>query len=316
MQKTGLTSIVSLAWLAAAATGCSSPQQKPTADTTAQKPAAPPVPSKVGEATGFSTPESVLWDAEQGVWFVSNINGNPSQKDNNGFISRLTKEGAVDSLHFIMAGKGGVKLNAPKGLALVGDTLWVADIDAIRGFNKRTGAPVASIDAGSKAHFLNDVAAGPDGSVYITDTGILFDAKGQATHPGPDRIYVLSGGKISVAAEGDWLERPNGITWDAANARFILVPFGGPHLLGWKPGESKADTLGTGPGSQDGVEMWNGTPIITSWADSTVFALENGTPRKLVTGQNAPADIGLDPIRGLLAIPRFMDNTVEFWSLK
>ncbi len=316
MQNLRLTSIVSLAWIATAATGCSSAQQKPAADSTAQQPAAPPAPARIGEATGFSTPESVLWDAEQGVWFVSNINGNPSQKDDNGFISRLTKDGAIDSLYFIQAGRGGVKLNAPKGLALVGDTLWVADIDAVRGFNKRTGAPIASIDAGSKAHFLNDVATGPDGALYITDTGIQFDAKGEVTHPGPDRIYVLKGRKISVGAEGDWLERPNGITWDAATSRFIVVPFGGPHILGWKPGETRADTLGTGPGAQDGVEMWNGAALITSWADSTIFVLENGAEKKLITGQNAPADIGLDPARGLLAIPRFMDNRIEFWSLR
>lgn len=317
MQRLHATSILSLACVALLATGCNSAQQKPAAaDTTAAQPAAPAAPAKVSEATGFSTPESVLWDAEQGVWFVSNINGNPSQKDNNGFISRLTRDGAVDSLHFIEAGKNGVKLNAPKGLALVGDTLWVADIDAIRGFNKRTGAPVASIDVGSKAHFLNDVAVGPDNAIYFTDTGVQFDAKGGLTHPGPDRIYVLTGRKVSVGAEGDWLERPNGLTWDAAAARFVVVPFGGPHILGWKPGETKADTLGTGPGGQDGVEMWEGKALITSWADSTIFMLENGAEKKLITGQNAPADIGLDPSRGLLAIPRFMDNTVEFWSLR
>ena len=141
----------------------------------------------------MKTPESARYDASQDIWFVSNINGNPSQKDGNGFIVRLTPDGsAMDSTPFIESGRHGVTLNAPKGLAIVGDTLWVADIDAVRAFNTTTGAPIASIDIkGSK--FLNDVVAGPDGSVYITDTGVQFDEKGQMVHPGPDRIFQVIG---------------------------------------------------------------------------------------------------------------------------
>ena len=67
-------------------------------------------------------------------------------------------------------------LNAPKGMAIVGDTLWVADIDAVRGFNRKSGALVANI-AVPGAKFLNDVTAGPDG-LYITDTGIHIGAGG------------------------------------------------------------------------------------------------------------------------------------------
>lgn len=56
---------------------------------------------------------------------------------------------------------------------IVGDTLWVADIDAMRAFNKRTGAVIATVDLRPRgAVFLNDVAAGPDGALYITDTGL------------------------------------------------------------------------------------------------------------------------------------------------
>jgi sugar lactone lactonase YvrE len=172
------------------------------------------------------------------------------------------------------------------------------------------------VELGKKAKFLNDVAAGPDGTVYITDTGVLFDAKGQATHPGPDRIFALKGRTVSVAAEGPWLEGPNGITWDPAAGRFIVVAFLGPHLLGWKPGEAKADTIGTGPGQQDGVEFLNGELLISSWADSTVFAAAPGGNHKVITGVQSPADIGVDPARNLVAIPVFLENRVEIWKVK
>jgi len=295
---------------------CGKKEAPPPAKAEADSTPAPAGPSRISVIEGFKTPESVLWDAEQDVWFVSNIDGNPSLKDNNGFISRLKADGSVDSLRFIAAGRGMVTLNAPKGMALVGDTLWVADIDAVRGFNRRTGALVANVEAGRQAKFLNDVAAAPDGIVYITDTGVLFDAKGQPSHPGPDRIFALKGRKLTVVAEGDWLEWPNGITWDRPNARFLLAPFGGPHITAWKPGVAKVDTIATGPGGQDGIEVLpDGRTLITSWTDSTVFTPSAGGNKKLITGVASPADIGVDPARGWLAIPIFTGNRVEFWNL-
>lgn len=278
--------------------------------------AAPATPERVTSIAGFSTPESVLWSAKEDVWFVSNINGSPLAKDGNGFISRVSRDGVIDSLHFIEGGKNGVTLNGPKGLAQVGDTLWVADIDAVRAFNAHTGAPIASIELGKQATFLNDVAVGPDGAVYITDSGLGFDDKGNPTHPGPDRIFELKGRTATVALEGDFLERPNGITWDGANGRFVIVAFGGPHVLGWKPGIPKVDTIGTGPGMMDGVEFVGTDLLITSWADSSVFALTSSGNSKKVTGVASPADIGVDQLRGLVAIPIFTGNSVEVWRVK
>ena len=307
MTKETTTLLLSLAALTACA-----PKEK-------QQPAsaAPPtLPTRVATAEGFSTPESVLWDAEQGVWFVSNIDGNPSAKDGNGFISRLRADGTIDSLRFAAGGRGGVVLNAPKGLALLGDTLWVTDIDAVRGFDRHSGAPVASVEFGRQAKFLNDLAAGPEGVLYVTDTGILFDSKGQMSHPGPDRLFALQGRKVTIAAEGDWLERPNGITWDASQGQLIMAPFGGPDLLAWTPGGAKPDTLAQGPGGFDGVEILpDGHILVSSWTDSTVHLIGDHTATKAITGVNTPADIGLDPARGWVAVPLFMDNRVEFWQL-
>ena len=90
---------------------------------------------KVGEASDFQNPESARWDPDQSLWFVSNVNGDPGAKDNNGYISRLKPDGTADTGKFIVGGSKGVTLNAPKGMAITGDTLWVADIDAVRAFD-------------------------------------------------------------------------------------------------------------------------------------------------------------------------------------
>lgn len=291
--------------------GCGRKDSAPAADA-----AEVATPSRVATSEGFSTPESVLWDADQQVWFVSNINGSPVAKDGNGFISRLDRDGGVEHLQFVAGGKNGTVLHAPKGMTIVGDTLWVSDIDAVRGFHRRSGAPLATVEFGAQARFLNDVAAGPDGTLYITDTGMGMDDQGNFIHPGPDRVFALAGGKVTVALEGDWLARPNGITWDQAGGRFILVPFGGPAVTAWKPGQNAVDTLGTGPGGFDGVELLGGEIYFTSWADSALYALGESGMRKAVMGVNSPADIGVDPARGLIAIPSFMENRVEVWRVR
>src|SRR5260221_6952330 len=132
--------------LAALGTACQRVDRTPPAsdtpamgDTTATPapvaaPAPPPPPAatKVAVVEGFLTPESVLHDPAQDIYFVSNINGSPTAKDNNGFISRAQPDGAVENLKFIEGGHGGGTLHAPKGLAIPGDTMWVAGIDVVR----------------------------------------------------------------------------------------------------------------------------------------------------------------------------------------
>src|SRR6185295_12870463 len=123
------TSLLTLAALTAAA-ACAKPD---AANDTTKKPdssaaAAPATATKLGEAAGMSTPESVRYDADRDVFFVSNINGNPSQHDGNGFIAVVRADSTGVMSKLVEGGKNGAKLDAPKGMAIVGDTLWVADI--------------------------------------------------------------------------------------------------------------------------------------------------------------------------------------------
>ncbi|MBM3906784.1 MAG: SMP-30/gluconolactonase/LRE family protein [Gemmatimonadetes bacterium] len=256
------------------------------------------------------------YDEAQDLWFVSNINGNPSQKDGNGFIARLTADGAMmDSIPFIEGGRNGVILNAPKGMAIVGETLWVADIDALRGFNTKTGAPVASIEIKGSA-FLNDLVAGPDGSVYITDTGVRFDEKGEMTHPGPDRIVQVIGRQYKAVVNFTGSPGPNGIAYDAEAQRFLINAFASTTFFSWKPGMATADSLGSGAGAGDGLEVLaDGRAVYTSWADSSLSVFANGASSTLLKGLPNPADIGYDPKRQRIAVPLFNDGKVVLISL-
>src|SRR5258708_4732548 len=291
----------------------------PATPAPAAAPAAAPAPgaTKVTVVEGFLTPESVLHDPVQDIYFVSNINGGPTTKDNNGFISRVRPDGAVENLKFIEGGHGGVTLNAPKGLAIRGDTLWVADIDMVRSFHRKTGAPRDSVSlAGLGAVFLNDIAIAQTGALYITDTGIRFDDVGNMLHPGPDRIFrVGTDRQVTVAVRGDTLGRPNGITLDSVGKRFIVVQFGGRSVLAWKPGDKAPSVIAKGPGGFDGVEIAGSRLLVSGGTGSTVASYQSGQEVKVITGVPSPADIGYDGKRKRVLIPIFSGNRVEIWQL-
>lgn len=275
----------------------------------------PAAASKVLTVQGFMTPETVLYDSTQDIYFVSNINGPALAKDDNGFISRVKPDGAVENLKFIEGGRNGVVLNGPKGMALLGDTLWVADIDVMRAFNSKTGAQLDSV-ALPGAVFLNALAIA-SGAIYITDTGIRFDDVGNVLHPGPDRVYrIAPDRKVTVAIQGDTLGRPNGILLDPAGKRFIIVEYGGKAVLAWKPEDKAPSVIGKGAGGFDGVIITNGGRLlVSSWNDSTVSAYESGQEVKLIAGVPSPAGIGYDSKRSRVLIPVFTGNRVEVWQL-
>jgi len=260
----------------------------------------------IATPSGFIQPEAVRYDPDQDVYFVSNFGpGDAQAKDNNGFISRMSPDGAISQREFIAGGKKGVTLHSPRGMYIVGDTLWVADEDAVRGFNRSTGAPLFTADFSTyKLGFLNDVAAGTDGE-YVTDTGT-------------NTIYRIAGGHVTVGIKDTALNGPNGITWDAANGRFIVVPYGGDSVIrAWTPGSTTLGIAGIGASDKyDGVEILpGGRTLVSSQGDSSLHVFSGLTGTAIIKTGGAPADIAVDTKRNRVAVPFVDRNLVEIWQL-
>jgi DNA-binding beta-propeller fold protein YncE len=255
---------------------------------------------------GFVAPEAVRYDPEQDVYFVGNWGRGPaSDTDNNGYISRMKPDGQIETLKFIVGGTNHAILHSPRGMYIVGDTLWVADADAVRGFDRHTGAKLASVDfSGLDRGFLNDVAADATGTVYVTDTG-------------RNKLYKVQGGPTLVLADSA-LGAPNGITWDAANNRFIIVPFGGAHTIrAWVPGSTTLTDVGTSGGAKfDGVEVLaGGSVLVASQADTSLHLFTGATGRAVLHTIGPPADIAVDTKRHRVAVPVVALNHVEIYEL-
>lgn len=263
---------------------------------------------------GLETPESVLHDENADVYLVSNINGQPTEKDGNGFISRIRPDGTVDQLKWIDGeASDSVTLHAPKGLALKGDTLFVTDIDTLRAFHRATGAPLAAWEV-SGATFLNDLGVGADGTVYFTDSGLNPDFSASGT----DAVYRLEGGRAEIVVEGTFLSGPNGVASDGED--LVVAPFSSNRLLRIRPGADSAETLATLPGGQlDGVvRIGDGALLVSSWETQTVYRVDPGgnAPIPVVEGVPSPADIGWDARRQRVLIPVFTENRLEFRTVR
>ena len=262
------------------------------------------------ENVGLSTPESILFDASIETYLVSNVSGDPLEKDNNGFISKIAPDGRVTELKWIDGNTEGVTLHAPKGMALVGDTLYVSDIDVVRLFDVDSGKPLGEV-AVPGADFLNDLAAAPDGSVYVTDSG--FGEGFVST--GEDAVYrITESGEVETVLASPDLSNPNGIVV-LPNGSLLIAPFGAPALYTLTPqGNLSAEDFPAG--SLDGiVRLADGTRLLSSWETSSVFRGAQGNYEVIRADVPSPADIAVDTDKNRLLIPIFTEDRLLFEAL-
>jgi DNA-binding beta-propeller fold protein YncE len=327
MKKSSISVVLML--VAATACGSKKPAAKPVVKAVAVvkepvKEAPPPPPPRAELETsiteGLATPESILYDAANDRYLISNINGGPTAVDNNGYIAMMPADGkAVEK--WIVGGAKGVKLNAPKGMAIVDGILYVADITTVRKFDLKTGASKGEIKI-AKSTFLNDVTASDDGKVYVSDSGLKQGAK-DLEPTGTDAVYVIDTKSKKPAAKSliasPDLKGPNGLlTVASAPGSVWVAPFGSDEIYLLDEKGAKTKTAKVPAGGMDGIVAMGDAVLISSWATSSIYkGVVDGEGMKfsvVVENVSAPADIDVDSKRGRLLIPRFSDNKIDIYN--
>ncbi|RUZ78655.1 ATP/GTP-binding protein [Mesorhizobium sp. M7A.F.Ca.US.006.01.1.1] len=257
-------------------------------------------------ATGLEQPESALFDAIHKRIIVSNISGNPGDADGNGYLSVLSLDGKTVTQHWTDG------MDAPKGMAISGGKLYVADITKVRVVDLASGKLIASITV-PNAVFLNDMTSDQSGKVYVTD--MLADA-----------IYRIDGDRPELFVKNAMLASPNGVFADGD--RLIVASWGKgikPDFSTAEPGGLLSVNLSSKvvsplPGAQkfadlDGVIAIGDTIYATAYMTGALYRYQAGAaPEAVAHFKPGSADIGTDG-KSILYVPLMNQGEVAALQL-
>ncbi len=260
----------------------------------------------------FDQPESVVSDTSGTHLYVSNINGQPTELNGKGYISKLDVNGTVLKQQWLIG------MDAPKGMAIQGDTLYVADMQQVHVVSLSKGKIVKRHFA-PQAKMLNDITIGDDGSVYISDLlgggiyriesriknntmAMWFNPK-QLPHPNgllwqKDSLLVASWG---LGMNGDFTTKTPGSIFKVKTTSDIskpsLVPLAGAQKMG----------------NLDGLTANGDSLYVSDWINGNLFKVSGNTHEKVLSLNPGLADISSH--KGLLFAPLMMDGIVRAWKI-
>ncbi len=244
--------------------------------------------------TLLKVPESVLFDGSGKVLYVSNIDGSPWEKDGKGSVGKVGLDGKIISVDWVSG------LNAPKGLGIFKNKLYVADVDNVVVIDIAKSAIEKRIPI-EGAEGLNDISVSKNGKVYVTDSKA-------------GKIYSLEQDKFVLFTEG--YKGLNGVL--SVGQDVYAVAAG----TLWKIGTDKKGVKvaeGMEPAT-DGIEpvapneflvsVWNGVVYYVNASGKTQVLLDTREQK------SNTADIGYDPATKTVYVPTFFKNSVTAYRLK
>ena len=272
-------------------------------------------PGEAAQITDLESPNSFIGDPSGKEYFISNINGEPEAKDNNGFITKLNAEGKVTDLKFIQGGVAGVLLHAPKGMALVGPILYIADLDQLKAFDKASGKFIATVlfPTSSRTRVsLTDVAAAPDGMLYVSDEAA-------------NSIYRIdpSGDRVDLLIHDERLAGPAAIAIHPRTNHLITVSRQKGKIFDITPDgrltELESNGFFTGRFENlSGVDFdqW-GTMYVSDITKGKIWRMTRDHRFQVIAEYlPAPADISIDRVNNLILVPYHYVHAAEMNGLE
>ncbi len=245
--------------------------------------------------TVFRTPESVLFDEERDLLYVSNINGNPDEKNSNGFISKLSLDGEVIDLEWVTG------LHAPKGMGILNGSLFVTDIDELVEIDIENST-IKNRYAVEGSAFLNDIT--------IADDVVYFSESQNG------KIYRFVNDSIEVFLDTD-VEGSNGLFFDGD--QLLALTNGDQIFKAIDLDNRNIDSISSFDGHGDGVVAVNDTSyLLSDWEGQVFYYALDGEMQNLLNTKDQninAADIEFIKDENLLLVPTFFDNRVVAYQL-
>ena len=247
--------------------------------------------------TVLRVPESVLFDPVREVFYVTNINGVPGQKDGNGFISKISAQGEVIELQWITG------FNSPRGMGIWENSLYVTDIDRLVKIDlENEGIAEDYYPGGAKA--LNDVSVSSSGEVYFSDTET-------------NRIYHLINGEVNIWLEGSGLNGPNGLLVE--KDRLLVASSGGNNMKVVSLTDKEVNVIIDSLYSSEGLDSFGENYLYSNWNGEVYWIIPEWRKIKVLDTKQEninAADIDYEPSLKLLLVPTFMHNRLVAYRLK
>lgn len=243
------------------------------------------------KAGGFSSPEGVAFQDD--VLFVSNVAGEGSGKDGDGWISRLSLTGEVLEEKWVDG------LDAPKGMAVRGDKLFVSDIDVYHIID----IPRAEIE---KTHpvdgagFLNDITVW-QGDVYVSDSGTAT-------------IFQLDENGYKRWLSDERLAGVNGLT--PLGDRLLIATMRSGSLFETH-GDGDLTEIAKGMENADGIGVLdNGGYVVSSWPGHIWHVSKTGKTTEILNTTDKPIyQNDLTRVEDLIIVPNWQPGTVSAWRI-
>jgi len=247
--------------------------------------------------TLFRVPESVIYDKDNDVVYVSNMNDNPREKDGNGFISRLSTSGEILELEWV------ADMSSPKGLGIYEGKLYVSDVDEVIVIDIAKGEIEERIVI-EDAKMINDISIDSQGKVYVSDSD-------------NNNIFLIVNGVVSNwLSEG--LNAPNGVLLDGE--RLLIASMGSEDFASVNLATKEIKVLTEAISKGDGIARVSipGHFLVTDWFGQVFMIYPDGSKVILLDTRDAEigaADIDYIPEKNLLLVPTFAKHHVVAYKL-